>query len=91
MKRLLPNEDSSDDSDSERPAVALKSLRIFALRTKDAPVDTEHDHMHGALRYDGDDHDDHVMNPSATLVAPTIVTAIDDAMDRERALGALDG
>ena len=58
---------------------------------KDAPVDIEHENMYGALRCEDDDHDDHDLNPSTPLVAPTIVKAIDDAMDREQALGALGG
>ena len=66
MKQLLPNEDSSNDSDCERPAMALKSLRtaVFALRTKDAPGDIEHENVYGALSCDDDDHDEHGLNPS---------------------------
>ena len=73
--------------------MVLKSLRkaVFALRAKDAPVDIEHENMYGALSCDDDGHDDHDLNPSTPLVAPTIVKAIDDAMDREQALGALGG
>ena len=68
--------------------MALKSLRtaVFALRQKDAPLDIEHENMYGALSCDDDDHDDHDLNPSTPLVAPTIAQAIDDAMDREQAL-----
>ena len=93
MKPLLPNKDSSDDSESESPAMALKSLRtsVFVLRAKDAPVNIEHDNMYGALRCDGENHDDHVLDPLTPLVAPTIVQTIGDATDREQALGALGG
>ena len=38
---------------------------------------------------DDDDHDAHDTDSSTPLVAPTILKAIDDAMDRECALGAL--
>ena len=56
-------------------------------------MDIEQENMYGALSCDDDDHDDHDLNPSTPLVAPTIVKAIDDAMAmaREQALGALGG
>ena len=75
--------------------MALKSLRTaaFALRTKDARVDIEHENMYGALNCDDDDDDHNARdpNPSTQLVEHTILKAIDDAMDREHALGALGG
>ena len=58
MKPLLSNEESSDDSDCERPAMALNRSRIaiLTLRNEDAHVDIEHESMYGALMcYDHDD------------------------------------